>query len=787
MRERRRLQTSRRPALPGESRTDRRVSIILVVYLVMVGTIVGYTSTSIAHERGSAVVVNIASRQRALAERFMKDVILVANGLPADPSDDAAQLLANANALLFGGEVIAVRGADAEVEIEPASEDPVIVEKLGQERRLIDDLLHRGDELMHLEAGTTAFEAAVHELRLAGALVTGVSNDAVGALTEDTEGAFGRLVLIAIALGALGAACAVGMGLLMRRAGVRSASTFRSLVNNASDLITVVDAEGAITYQSPSSSNLLGLAPEPLVGKAFRELVDPDDRSFYDALLVNARGADGLKGEFRLRHHDGSVRHVETIVSRLARDRTLGALLFNTRDVTDRRRLEDELQRQAFFDSLTGLSNRAVFRDRLEHALSRVARTREPIAVMLLDLDGFKVVNDSLGHDVGDELLVEAAHRILERCRASDTVARLGGDEFAILLEDGVSNEAATSLAQRLHETLADPFEIRGREVFIGASIGIALDVAGDDAPDDLIRNADTAMYEAKAAGKGRSAIFHPAMHQRTLEFFEIHGDLQHALVRGEFVLHYQPIVDLTTGEVEAVEALVRWQHPTRGLLPPSTFIQVAEETGMIVPLGVWVLGEACRQTAAWRRSIPAAAGLSVNVNLSTRQLLEADLVPRVSEVLSESGLDPTALTLEVTEGSLMQDVEQTAAKLRALKELGIRLALDDFGTGSSSLGYLQQFPIDVLKIDKSFVDGVAEPGSDASALVTAIIELARTLHLGTVAEGIETSAQVDALRPTSCQGGQGFLFARPLDRRDLEATLRRAPVAPLDPSRTDA
>ena len=776
-------------AFPGPEGANRRVSAILLVYLLVVATIVAYTSTSIAHERGSALVVNIASRQRALAERYVKDVMLVANGFPADPTEDADQLRANAEALLRGGEVVAVRGVDSEIHIAPASDDTRTIAKLMQELRLIDDLLAEGESVMSIDRGDPGFVSAVRNLRVAGALVASVSNDAVGKLTEDTEGALSRLVVIAIAFGVLGAIWAVGMGLLMRRAGVRHASTFRSLVNNASDLISVVDGQGAITYQSPSIESLLGIRAEELIGDGFRALVHPEDRDHFEALIRHANGEPGavLKGEFRLRHADGSERHVETIVSNLVRDPSVAGLLFNTRDVTDRRRLEDELQRQAFFDSLTGLPNRAVFRDRLEHSLARVGRSREAIAVVLLDLDGFKVVNDSFGHDAGDELLVEVGRRIHACCRASDTVARLGGDEFAILLEDAVSEAAAVMLVERLQRSLAAPFDVRGREAFIGASIGIALDAGPSAGPEDLIRNADTAMYEAKAGGKSRYAVFQPAMHERTLEFFELQADLQRALIRGELVLHYQPIVDLVSGGIEAVEALVRWEHPTRGLLPPAAFISVAEETGMIVPLGVWVLGEACRQMAAWRASVPAAADLSISVNLSTRQLLEPDLVARVAEVLAETSLDPAALTLEMTEGSLMQDVAETAVKLRALKDLGIQLALDDFGTGSSSLGYLREFPIDVLKIDKSFVDGVTEEGGDALALVQAIIQLARTLQLGTVAEGIESTEQLAALRPANCDLGQGFLFAKPLTSGDLEDVLRGTGEDPNKDQRVNA
>jgi diguanylate cyclase (GGDEF)-like protein/PAS domain S-box-containing protein len=773
------IDTVRRASFLGERRTDRRFRWILASYLIVTAAIISYTAGAIADQRGSALVINIAARQRALAERYVKDVVLLTDGIQADPLDDAHQLLTNADALLAGGHVIAVHGADAEVVIPTASEDPAVIAKLEQEQKLIERLTTIGHDVLQLEHADPMFDDKLLDLRVAGALVTSVSNDAVGKMTQDAEAAFSRLVLIGIALGIIGAIAAIAMGILMRRAGTQRASQFRSLVHNASDLITVVDANGIITYQSPSAQHLVGIGPDRLVGSDFRDLVFPADRDHFEALLANGQAEPGavVTGEFRMRHADGSSRYVDTIVSNLMADATVRGLVFNTRDMTDRRMLEEQLEQRAFFDSLTGLPNRAVFRDRLDHALARSARDRDALVVLLLDLDRFKFVNDSLGHDAGDELLVAVGRRILDCSRSSDTVARLGGDEFAILLEDGASEEAAVALAGRLLEALTAPFEVRGREVFIGASVGVALHTGGAGLPDELIRNADTAMYAAKAAGKGRCVVFQPAMHQRTLEFFEVQADLQRALVRGEFVLHYQPIVDLASGRLQGVEALVRWMHPTQGLIMPGGFIPVAEETGMIVPLGVWVLGEACRQAKEWRDRFPEMSAMSMSVNLSMRQLLEPDLVPRVADVLAETDLERGHLILEITEGSLLQDVGETAEKLGALKDLGARLALDDFGTGSSSLGHLRHFPIDVLKIDKSFVDGVGDEGSDASALVRAIIELARTLRLVTVAEGIESAEQLYELRLAGCDLGQGYLFARPLTPESLEDILRTGDV----------
>jgi diguanylate cyclase (GGDEF)-like protein/PAS domain S-box-containing protein len=770
-----RRRSSRRLLFLGDFRLDRRLRWILALYLLVIASIVGYNARAISKEQGAALIVNVAARQRALAERYQKDVLLRTQDVQADPEDDASQLLSNAEALLHGGDVTAVQGADAQVHIPAASDDPRVIEKLNEERRLIRQLVAAGDQLMAIPASDPRFPDRLERVRIIGAQVTSVSNDAVGQMTRDTEAAFGRLVGIGIGLGVLGAIAALAMGLLLRRAGIRRSAQFRSLVHNASDLITVVDADGAIRYQTPSAERLVGVGAEDLIGTGYLELVNTSDEPHVRALLAELTGSPGAAAtsEYRLCHMDGSSRFVESIISSLIDDPTVRGLVLNTRDVTDRKMLEEELAHQAFHDSLTGLSNRAVFRDRVDHALARSARDDSSLTVLLLDLDGFKMVNDSLGHDAGDDLLVAVGARIESCGRASDTVARLGGDEFAILLEDSGDEDQATAVADRVLSELAAPFEVHGREVFVRASVGIAFSHGGDATPDELIRNADTAMYAAKSGGKGRYEFFQPAMHVRALMQFEVQADLQRGLERREFVVHYQPIIDFATGVATGMEALVRWLHPTRGLLPPIEFIGVAEESGLIVPLGKWVLAEACRQTATWRAVYPEASNLTVSVNLSTRQLLEPDLVRQVREVLEQTGLDPAALVLEITEGSLMQDAGTTAVKLHHLKELGVRLAIDDFGTGSSSLAYLKQFPIDLLKIDKSFVDEVTAVGSQGPALVRAIIELAQTFHLQTVAEGIEESEQLDELRLAGCNSGQGYLFAKPLPFEGMEAYFR--------------
>ena len=759
-----------------DARLDRRLALIGALYLVLIASIVGYNAVAVARERGAALIVNIAARQRALAEGYVKDVVLKSQGTQADPEGGAALLLANAEALLQGGEVTAVQGADADITIPVASSDPRVIAKLDEEEKLIEKLIADGSLLLKMKPSDPGYAAQLQQVRIVGAQLSSISNDAVGQMTLDTEAAFDRLVRVSIGLGALGAILAVSMGLLLRRVAARRSARFRSLVDNASDIITVLDAEGTIRYQTASGGRLVGAPADQLLGTNYLDLVEADDRGHLAALLSGLAASEGktATAQYRLRQTDGGMRHIESIASNLISDPAIRGLVLNTRDVTERKALEDELAHQAFHDSLTGLSNRAVFREMVEHALTRSKRNGQRLAVLILDLDGFKTVNDSQGHDVGDQLLVEVGIRLKSCARASDAVARLGGDEFAVLLEDGVDEAHAKHMAKRLLTELLLPFEIGGRELFIGASVGIAFNTDEDMQPEALIRNADTAMYAAKATGKGRYEVFQPLMHRRAREQFEVQSDLQHAIARDEFLVHYQPIVDVPTQAILGMEALIRWEHPTRGLLPPVEFIGIAEEIGLIVPIGRWVLEEACRQTAEWRAQYPAASDLYVSVNLSTRQLLEPDLVEQVRVVLAETQLDPAALMLEITEGSLMQGVTETAVKLRGLKDLGVRLAVDDFGTGSSSLGYLRRFPIDVLKIDKSFVDEITGEGPDGPALVRAIIDLAKNLHLATVAEGIELTEQLTELRAAGCGSGQGYLFARPL-RSEAMATLLEA------------
>jgi diguanylate cyclase (GGDEF)-like protein len=454
-----------------------------------------------------------------------------------------------------------------------------------------------------------------------------------------------------------------------------------------------------------------------------------------------------------------------------------------TQEVAERERVEAQLTHQAFHDALTGLANRVLFRDRVIHALARAGRQAERVTVLFIDLDGFKTVNDSLGHASGDRLLVSVAERLLNATRGCDTVARLGGDEFAILLENVRGNEDAIRVAERVGTSLSAPFAVDGAELAVGASVGIAraelADVAGDpgERADALLRDADVAMYRAKAEGKGRYAIFEPRMHEIALERLELESELRHGLQREEFRLVYQPVVELDGGRVIGVEALLRWESPRRGLVSPDAFIPVAEETGLIVPLGRWVLHEACRQGAAWQAT--AGAPFTMSVNVSPRQLQHAGLVDDVRAALAASGLPAAALSVEITEGALVHDTTAVVDRLHELKAIGVRLAIDDFGTGYSSLGYLKRLPVDVLKIDKTFVDGVGR-GRQDTALARTIVGLGATLALRCVAEGIEHTQQQTQLRALGCELGQGYLFARPLEVAAVDALLAERAAVPV-------
>lgn len=634
-----------------------------------------------------------------------------------------------------------------------------------------------------LEAATLANDATLDALMTAAEGVAGLLQrdaDRAGLLAERGVMGAGLGMLAAVAT------LLTWMGRRRRRAAAGHAerkglARFEAMVEQGSELSMVTDTMGRRTYVSPAVEHVLGFPRELWSALQDEEIIHPDDLAVTAKLLAEAV-ATGRSGptDFRVRHADGSWRVLEVHLDDLSAVEVVGGILWSGRDVTERRRLETELERAAFEDSLTGLANRALFRDRLQHAVERGRRQDQPIAVLLADLDGFKTINDSLGHDAGDEALVEVAARLLTSVRPSDTVARIGGDEFTILLEDVTGPEAAGEVARRLQQVMREPLSVAGREIRLGISVGIAQSGADGTTARDLLRNADMAMYSAKAGGKGRSVDFEPSMFARAEEDLAMAALLDGAVDRGEMEVYYQPTYALGTLAVEGVEALLRWRPPDRGLIAPGLFIPLAERTGQIVPIGLWVLEQACRRAKSWQLAYPAQIPLTVGINLSGRQLADDHIVADVAAVLTITGVEPTSVMLEITESVLMGDVEAVTTKLHKLKALGVRLAVDDFGTGYSSLAYLRQFPVDILKIDRAFVEAAAADAPGGRAMVRAIVDMASSLNLATIAEGIERQEQADFLLGVGCSLGQGFLYARPMPPEDLDRflALRRRSAA---------
>ncbi|CAA9339079.1 MAG: diguanylate cyclase/phosphodiesterase (GGDEF & EAL domains) with PAS/PAC sensor(s), partial [uncultured Gemmatimonadaceae bacterium] len=545
------------------------------------------------------------------------------------------------------------------------------------------------------------------------------------------------------------------------------AARFRSLFDHHPDAAFALDPAGVLTAVNVACTELTGLPAARLVGTPFAELVDPDGRALTAARMAAVLAGAPHVWDVDILHANGRRSCTQVTAVPMVVDGAVRGVHGIARDITIHRVMEEQLTHQAFHDALTGLANRVLFRERAERSLLRAARARagdgppEHVAVLFLDLDDFKAVNDSLGHAEGDRLLESVAARLLKVTRGCDTVARLGGDEFAVLLDGMAGPDDAAAVVQRITAAVRVPVALEARELTVTCSVGLAHARDGDTA-DELLRNADVAMYRAKAAGKGRHAVFEPAMHAAVVARIQLEADLRRALARGELSLVYQPLVELDGGRLTGLEALVRWRHPARGLVAPGQFIPLAEETGLVVELGRWVLRAACAQLAAWDAALGAGAAPGVSVNVSGRQLDDPAFVGDVAAALADAALAPGRLTLEVTESVLMREPDVTLARLHALKALGVSLAVDDFGTGYSSLSYLQRFPVDALKIDKSFVDGVARGGSDA-ALARTIIALAEMLRIRSVAEGIEREDQRAQLAALGCQVGQGYLFARPL------------------------
>jgi diguanylate cyclase (GGDEF)-like protein/PAS domain S-box-containing protein len=541
------------------------------------------------------------------------------------------------------------------------------------------------------------------------------------------------------------------------------------------DLIGISDSDGQMMYFNRAARRFFDL---PLVGPLdhinLADVFAPWSVDQLTAEIEPRLRREGIwSGELALMKPDG--REVPVSAQFLVHYDAEGELEFFSgvmRDISERKAFEYQLAHQATHDPLTGLPNRVLLLDKLTGSLERARRHQRLMAVLFLDLDHFKVVNDSLGHGLGDRLLIAIAERLKVALRPGDTIARFGGDEFVLLCEDLDASGDAIAIARRVDQALSSPFEIDDAEIYVGVSIGIAFSDRDSNEPETLIRDADAAMYRAKEKGRARYEIFDSAMRAHAVDRLDIENALRRALDRRQLRVHYQPIIDLGTGLISGVEALLRWEHPERGLLLPADFIAIAEETGLIVPIGGWVLGQACRQLQRWAAEVPETAKLVVTVNLSGRPLSHPRLVAEVEAVLHDTGIEPGRLDLEITESVLMDDVEMSADTLQRLKALGVRLVVDDFGTGYSSLSYLRQFPVDGMKVDRSFVDGLGTDPGD-SAIVAAIVNLAHTLGLRAIAEGTETAEQVHELRQLGCDAAQGFYIARPLPPEALLSLVR--------------
>jgi len=562
-----------------------------------------------------------------------------------------------------------------------------------------------------------------------------------------------------------------------------SEARFRVLTESGLDLISVLSEDGTILYQSPALRNLLGYEPAETVGRNVFDLVHREDadqaRQAFRRILETRHFREPL--EFRIRNREGAWRTFESLGTNCVDNPHIRGVVFNSRDVTDRKAIQQRIQHLAYHDNLTGLPNRGLLQDRLAHSIARADRTGRKVAVLFIDLDNFKNINDTLGHDVGDELLRQVARRLGECVRAGDTIARQGGDEFIVLLDNLEDGRGASVVAQKILNSLRAAFPLGGTEQHVSGSVGIAVYPEDGKDAQTLMKNADTAMFHGKGIGKNTYQYFTAQMNIAVKRRMTLESALRRAVMQKDFVLHYQPQVNLDTGEIVAVESLVRWKTEDSGTVMPGDFIPLAEETGLINEIGEWVLREACRQNKEWQ-----ARGLAprrMAVNLSARQFADKAFLDTVTRVLQETGLDPKWLELEITESQVMRQTEGMILLLNRLAEMGVHLAIDDFGTGYSSLSYLKRLPIQKLKIDQSFIRDITVDPND-TAIVVAIISMARSLDLETIAEGVETAGQLALLRAKECRVGQGFYFSAPVSAENLYLLLRQNNLYAREPAR---
>jgi diguanylate cyclase (GGDEF)-like protein/PAS domain S-box-containing protein len=761
---------------PFAERGRLKIAAILVTFALVSTVSVTLSIGSTSRSKHRATVVEVAARQRTLAERYVKEVLIARAGGKADPGNTAALLKQSAHALLYGGEAPSVNGDDDETTLSAASGAQVRRE-LQQERRLVADLTATGAALLARRPvdsiPATAREHItvsdpVERLGALAALTSNVSLYAARTIATRADRNINDLITTQVVLGVAGLLTSLLLAWALIAATRRQSAHFRSLVTSSTDLVIVLGG-GGCRYVGQSVIDMLDRPEEAMLGDGFTHFVHPDDLASVQA----AGHGDSHEVVFRMSNKFGEWRHLEARATDLRDDRHVRGVVLNARDVTERVRLEQELTKQAFHDGLTGLANRALFRDRLDQSLARSERSREALAVLLVDLDGFKQVNDSLGHDAGDDLLRQVAERFCEVIRPSDTLARLGGDEFALLLE-GANEQGAVATANRFLERLSEAVNIAGHEFALGASIGVVIHPGGSGHSEELIRHADVAMYAAKEGGRGRCEVFHYDMAREFGELLGLEHELRLGLQRGEFCVHYQPEIDLGSSAIVGAEALLRWTSPSRGAVPPDRFIPLAEETGLIHLLGGFVLEEACRQAAHWRREGLLPDPFMVWVNLSGKQLSAGGLSDLVRRVLKDADLPPSFLGLEVTETAIVVEGtsgERARAELAELRELGVRIAIDDFGTGVSSLGQLRRFPVDMLKVDRSFIQGIEHDPRDA-AIAANLVSLAHALGLVAVAEGIESDGQLRSMRELDCDLAQGYLFARPTSAGEMTELL---------------
>jgi diguanylate cyclase (GGDEF)-like protein/PAS domain S-box-containing protein len=691
-------------------------------------------------------------------------------------TQDAATMLAGVEALVCVFQLDQRDGATCLVGAESGERSAEVVIKLAElPEELVNQLMRR--KAVEIRYGRSVFgpKAPTAPALMVPFLMQGQLEGVVALLNASRASAPMRHSLEALAAqtGLALESAALTETVLRSETEVR----FSALVQHSSDVIFVLHPDTTIQYVSPSVEGMLGYQPSDLVGRRLSDYMFEEDRALVQPVIGGraSRSSDASEVlEFRVRHRDGSWLHTESSVTNLLENPAVGGLVINLRDITERKQFETQLTYQAFHDQVTSLANRALFYDRVTHALTRRRDDGRSIAVLFLDLDNFKSVNDSFGHDAGDELLRTIASRFDTALRLGDTVARLGGDEFAILLE-GVEHETRVAdVVERLLEVISAPMSIEGREVSIHCSIGVAMasaTVEVETTADELLRNADVAMYEAKNAGGDTHRHFVAGMQASAVEQLELRAELKDAIERDELTLAYQPIFDLATNEISGYEALLRWEHEQRGTVSPSIFIPVAEASGLIVPLGHWVLARACQDAVVFQRSCPDRLQRTMGVNLSARQLQRPEVVDDVRDALRVSGLDPRCLVLEITESMMINDLELVIERLQALRDLGVLVAVDDFGTGYSSLNYIRRLPLNILKIDKTFIDAV-DGDDEQSKLTAAIVGLARVLDLRCVAEGVERPEQLDRLRELKCNYAQGFLLARPMSAEALSELL---------------